>query len=324
MNSETDQPIQVKGTLRPIFYLLPIAICPLLMFLAAFLVVPTQWFNQRSNNSYLANIGYGNKLHDTNCQILVFGDSTAMVGISPILLEKRTGLTACNIAEFAGMTQLLKTEIVDQFLQQNPTPRFIVFMYAPEYLNDDPRGKTRVSMFEAVSFSLEYEHNFNTMRVLATHPMMTIGWAEQGIRMAILRFFSRPFPSEVAHLRERYHGQLPVEAESRTVCTPPDKTAVMPEKKWAEDLRTRYQTAKTQVIVDATPLASCDASLPFLQQELVGTVDNIPYRPIPITSYLAFGRLHVNKTGASEISNMIADQIIERLHPKAGKEEGGY
>ena len=164
-------------------YLLPILLFPVLLIATAFFVVPTDWFQQRADSTYLVNFGYATRLSGQDCPVLIYGDSTAMVGVDPRVITARTGLHACNIAEFEGMTLVTHTLLVDEFLAHNPRPRFLVFLYTPEDLSL-PYDWSKVSTFEATSFLLRHERNLHTARVLAEHPGPTFGWAEQGLRMA--------------------------------------------------------------------------------------------------------------------------------------------
>ena len=90
-----------------------------------------------------------------------------------------------------------------------------------------------------------------------------------------------------------------------------------PDPIWIDQLRSRYAVDGTTVLVDATPTADCDPNLAFFQSHLNGVIDNAPYRPIPISSFIDNGRLHANQSGVRLISEMIATQIA------AGQKPGG-
>jgi hypothetical protein len=312
---QTDRQMARYPRRRFCLYLLPIVACPLLLLTTAFVVVPTQWFALRSGNTYLANLGYGATLSHRNCQILIYGDSSAMVGVDPAILRQRTGLTACNIAEFAGMTVISRTLLVDTFLQHNPHPRYLVFLFTPEDLSIPNNWSTaNVGTFEAISFRLEHTRNLQTALLLITHPSDTFGWAEQGLRLALEHLSSNPMPPATAHLRESFAGQLPVSGATLTECSAALYTRP-PDPIWIDRLRTRYSINGTTVLVDATPTANCDPNLPFFRQHLDSLIDNSPYAPIPVSSFIEDSRLHANQSGVRLISDMIAGQIAARESP---------
>ena len=303
-------------------YLLPIVVLPLLLIASAFLVIPSRWFALHSGNTYVANLGYGATLFDRDCQVLIYGDSSAMVGLDPAVIRQQTGLTTCNIAEFEGMTLIGHTSLVDTFLEHNPRPRFVVFLYTPEDLSiPNDWSSANVGTFEAVTFQLQHARNAQTMLELALHPGVTLGWAELGLRMALQHVGSQPVSFATAHLRESNDGQLPIMGGGLAKCDSIPHNR-LPDAAWISNLRRRYGVDGMRVIVDATPTVACDPSLGFFQQHLKGLIDDTPYLPIPIALYSNDGRLHANEQGSRALSTMVADQILGQFNPPAAAARG--
>jgi hypothetical protein len=295
-------------------YLLPVVTFPLLMLACAISVIPTRWFELRSGNTYMANLGYGATLFHRDCKVLIFGDSSAMVGLDPAVIQRQTGLTTCNIAEFEGVTLVSHTLLIDRFLENNPRPRFVVFLYTPEDLSiTNDWASFNVGTFEAVTLQLQQARNLNTALQLALHPSVTLGWAELGLRMLIIQAHSAPVSFAAAHIRETTNGQLPISGNAGAKCDDGLRNR-LPDSVWIDGLRKRYSTNGTRVIVDATPTVDCDRSLAFYQQHLNGLIDNTPYEPIPISSFSNDGRLHANQQGSQLLSTMVANQIIAQLN----------
>src|SRR6266702_393847 len=72
-------------------YLTPLIVAPILILVFAVLIVPTGWFAEHSGDPFLVTLGYGANLRNADCRITIFGDSTAMIGVNPAVIEKRTG-----------------------------------------------------------------------------------------------------------------------------------------------------------------------------------------------------------------------------------------
>ncbi len=311
------QTIQPAAARRLTLYLLPIVLFPILLFIAAFFIIPTHWFVARSGSTYLANFGYAESLHNQSCQVLIYGDSTAMVGVDPLQLQRQTGLSACNIAEFEGMTLVSNTLLVDDFLAHNPRPRFLIFLFAPEDLRRPQSWKT-VSTFEATSFMVHNRPGLSTALLLARHPDNTFTWAEQGLRMAIERLPSHPIAEDQFHLREATLGRLAMKGKTLTACDAESRQAA-PDPAWVRDLRQRYATGGTQVLVDQTPVADCDASRDFDLQQVPGVTDALTNQIIPVTSFTDDGRLHASAEGAARITSLLASQINQRLQQQGAR-----
>ena len=306
--------LEVRGNPRHdlVLYLLPIAIAPLLLILAAFFIVPTRWFILHSGNTYMANMGYADTLTNSGCQVLIYGDSTALTSIDPLIIQAATGLKTCNLAEFEGMTLVNRTLLIDRYLTRNPRPRFIVFMYTPDDLRI-PESWNKVSSFEAVTYRVRHGLDAKTLELLFRHPADTLGWAEQGMRMTIFRFRTKSMGADRLNIRDSYNGQLRLAGTTSTTCEQ-DHRMEAPDPTWLADLRKRYGIAGTQVVIDATPVPGCDLDLAFFQQVLPGNTDDNPLPTYPVGVYLRNTRLHMNEVGSKMVSQMIATQISERMH----------
>lgn len=311
--TDRSSPLPPATRRRLYLYILPLVGCPFLLLTAALVILPSQWFALHSKNTYLINVAYGAKLFGANCQVLVYGDSSAMVGIDPSVIRAHTGLSTCNIAEFQPMTTLNGTMLLDTYLEHNAPPRFLVFYFAPEDL--DPQSQHN-GPFEAIVYRMRRPHMLASLVDLASHhPAELMAWVEQGLRFTLVNLVSKPAPPEVQHLRDRTNGQLPMSSQSLTECDSLLRDAP-PDKAWIAGLRSKYGRAGTTVLVDATPLATCDPSLHFFQRQLPGVIDN-QMETLPISAYVVDGRLHVNAEGSALLSNMLAKQIEERLRSES-------
>ena len=311
-----DHPLAGVPSRNLVLYLLPFVIFPVLLIAAAFFIVPTQWFILRSGNTYMANMGYAATLHNSDCKVLVYGDSTALTSVNPATIEQRTGLKTCDIAEFEGMTNVNGTILVDEFLAHNPRPRFIVFMYSPEDLRIPPTWRT-VSSFEAITYRVQNYHNRATLDLLAHHPLDTLEWAEQGMRMALIHAHSHPLGADHLNIRDPSNGFLPLTGETLANCDQANHDDA-PDAAWLDGLRSRYAVNGTRVIIDATPAPPCEFSLPFILKHLPQEVDDRPYPIYPVNYFLKNTRLLMNARGSHAVTNMIADQILQRMAKSLG------
>jgi hypothetical protein len=290
------------------YLILPI-LCPILIVVSAFVILPSHWFTVRSDIPYLVNMGYADSLHHHECQVLLYGDSSAMTDLSPKLITEQTGLSACNIAEYQGLAHVTKTLMVDEYLANNPRPRYIVFMYTP----DDLMAPTwKFSSYESTTYLVQRRRSLATAWQLAIHPKSTLDWATHGMRMVLLRVRAAPFPPSVYRLRADQEGLLPNPRPTIHTCGSPNAN-IAPDRAWIKELRSRYETSDTTVLVDATPTSACDVSLPFYQVHLDGLVDNSPYQAVPDGSFTDGGRLHANALGITRISSLVASQINEKM-----------
>jgi len=207
------------------------------------------------------------------------------------------------------MTVLNDTLIVDQYLQHNKPPRYLVFLFTPEDLAPHS-SKEHHELFEAITYRMRQPHKLANIFFVLRHPEDGFKWAYVGMNLAIRHAFSKPFPPEIVEMRERHEGRFISPDPPLKACVGTHDTA--PDKPWIQSLRSRYNRNGTTVLVDSMPLPVCDRSLAFFQKELPGITDN-PVETFPMNVYLIGGR-HVNSTGSILLSKMLSDQIIQKMH----------
>ncbi len=77
----------------------------------------------------------GNETYD----VLFFGDSTALHGMSPKIFDERTGLTSYNFATYASASGFSSVWLLREYLATHATrPRLLVFILNVQYLHVTP------------------------------------------------------------------------------------------------------------------------------------------------------------------------------------------
>jgi hypothetical protein len=233
-----------------------------------------------------------------------------MVGVDPAEIEHRTGLSTCNVAEYAGIQLLTGTQILDDFLRSNPRPKYLIFLEAPENYSNSHDWKF-VGTLEGVIFRLRTPPLSAILKLLATHPLEMIENAEVGFLSGVRSLAKKQqMASADVHSRELHQGQFPDKGKARTDCSgkPP---LLKPDFAWMKSLRQVYGQGGTRVLLDVTPMPPCDVSWSFYKDAFPdGTLD-MPLSEMPLSVYSNSGRLHTIPRGAEMISARIADQLIK-------------
>ncbi len=289
-------------------YVLAVVCFPFLLIAGTLLWMSLPVYANRAHYAYLADTGYGMRLKHADCDIVVYGDSTSLVGIEPSLIEQRTGLKTCNLAEVAGVQVINGLLVLDTYLQNNRPPKFIVFNYAPENLTPATQWK-EVSTFEGVFFALKYRPDAAFWRAALHNPNELMDDAELGFRTGVEWLVQPKLPASVLQVRDTSHGRVPEPAQPLTNC-PAIVAERAPDVAWLASLRQHYATHGTRVLIDVTPMPPCDPGLAFYQQRITpASIDNA-IATLPLSMYTDSGRLHTTDAGAQAISQRIADQIL--------------
>jgi hypothetical protein len=295
---------------RLILYLLPLVLGPFLLLLAAPFVLPSGWFIRHAQDPWLVGVGYGNDLHHADCEIVIYGDSTAEVGAAPEVIQQRTGLSTCNIAQEQGLRLLSGDFVLDNYLRQNRKPKFLIMLFGPaDFSKEGARNQNPI--FEALNWQIGQGHRLATLASLAHDPEDVFRWAYKGMHIAILNAHVKPIPATALWVRERTHGQLLLEDQPMgSYCTdsvhvpPPDRALI-------NGLRRKYSGAVDELLIDVMPLPDCDPGFAITQQRFTGLVDN-KVAQLPHDVYFR-GGLHVNGAGSTLLSDQLAQQILEKM-----------
>lgn len=269
---------------------------------------------------YLSNTGYGSKLRNADCDIVIDGDSTALVGVLPRIVQQRTGLKTCNIAEVAGIKLVSGMMVLDDYLAHNRRPRVLVFLFAPENLTP-PQQWISVGEFEGWFYRVRFHPDrafwSNTLR----NPDGAFANVELAFRNGLEWLPKRPLPPELAHERELNAGFVTEPGPPLTRCAG-DTIIRPPDPGWLSYLRKTYGVDGTDVLIDVTPMPACDAGLAFYRAHLRGLVDN-KVDTLPLGSYNSSGRLHTNRLGSAALSARVADQVAVALNLQPDASRGG-
>ncbi|WP_395665973.1 hypothetical protein [Methylocella sp.] len=288
-------------------------------FLALGFVLPqTDWAIRRAGKLSIANTGYVTTLGDRKCDVVIYGDSTALVGLDPGLIAARTGLPTCNIAEYAGMTMVNGTLVPDLYLERRPSPKVWVFNFAPENLAPYHAWDT-VSLYEAILFRLREKPDFSTFWLLLTHPKDAMGFATLGARISLTGLLKPPLRGPLTQLRADHLGRLPLAAPALTNCQS-EKREHAADPAYVEMWRSRYDHDGAVVLVNQTPEPECDPTLDFYRSHPAPTDNRL--ETYPVSAFNTSGRLHMTQAGWTRYSGEVADQIVAALQRKAASGAG--
>lgn len=258
----------------------------------------------------------GFQLHNMSCDVLIYGDSTASIGLDPRVIRATTGLSTCNISAVRPVVDDLGLAPVDAFLEHNPEPRFLVLQFGPEVFyrkvswDHSSPGAPIVMLLRDMPRS-------RAISELLRHP----GGALQFVEFIFQNRFKRPGPDDErrhqAYLRQiaawqASNGLLSIDGVTQTVCNMPPATLYGPlDVKWIAGLRSKYEAKGIRVIVQASAVPACDPQFAKFRQDLTPYLDS-PVETLPIEVFYG-GNRHTNAVGTSQMSQSLANRIKARL-----------
>jgi hypothetical protein len=277
---------------------------PLIFLWSAIPIARSSTFPIVAEDPFLLNPDYAFSLKHVDCDVVIVGDSTAVTGLDPTVVEGATGLKTCNIAQSRSAVELLGTLALDTYLKNNHPPRFIVMQFAPETL---ARERSDFFWSEGLTLVLRKKSILQAFPLLALHPVQAYQFAVWAVKQKV-RSMRRPptdFSSTEVMFRER-RGLLVLPKTAETHCV--NSIAYgQPSTPWIQALREKYSRNGTRVLINVSPLPDCAPNTDALTKELEGATDNSIAR-YPVGLFCDLDR-HLTLEGADRASHDLVRQL---------------
>jgi hypothetical protein len=308
------------------FFCLALIVLPLAGLAGAVLLAKSSWFERRAVPPYLQMLDAESDIHGRACEVLLFGDSTALTGLMPWVVQEQSGLTTCSVAQTKGEVGVLGTEFLDQYLRQNPRPRFLVIALAPEDWRPFHQWSD-VAYVEGVLQMVRHDSARRYLGELVRHPNEAFGFATYVYKSAFDALAGRTAWKEgtTAGLREG-HRTLPSPAETECVMRNVTGNGAKPQPLYAPDadymrgLRKHFAAGgdgiETRVLLVVSPVPECDPQWEWYAARLNGETDN-RLELYPIGQFNDIDR-HFTDEGAERYSRAVGEMIRKLAGAPAG------
>jgi hypothetical protein len=266
-------------------------------------------------------------MHDRDCDVLVFGDSTAMTGIDPDRVEDQTGFKTCNIAVTNAVLAVTSNLTLDHFLAHNARPRVLLIQLSPDDFQPESQAWHQSIYVEGMLELLRHGRPGEARHLLLSHPEETVAFA--GYAAGYTAWYAiKDVWFHVTHLRPEEdtvtvrNGFFTPPSPPRTSCTQvvPLVSSATPEqiafsRSLVANFRDGYSDRAGMVLVNVAPIPDCDQNLAAYTAELDGVTSN-SLLPLPI-SYFNDGR-HYTALGSEVVSRLISKELnrVATLNPR--------
>jgi hypothetical protein len=322
---EPVEPEQRSGKRAALLYAALFVCFQLGAVLVLLAVMVRPWFLTHDGYPGVYQAGYGMRLEHADCDVVLYGDSSALTGLDPQLIAKMTGLKTCNIAEARGVEDVVGLQFpLDAYLRKNKRPRFILILLGPTGYLPDKKPFTDYST-EGMIYVLQYDHGREMLQGLKHRPRWLMDftfWAGQSIvenELKQLLPWTRRVNVDTRKQRADRDGMWPYPLPPEVNCNYSKPDLNIPAGN-AEDVaatRTRYAVDGTQVVLDISPISDCSPYRALFQKQLDGLHDNALVT-LPM-SYFNDADVHFTPIGSAYISTEAANQILALM----GQDDAG-
>lgn len=299
------------------WYIVAFLAVQVLVLLSTFVLPATQWFMWHDHYPGLRNFGYSQRTGRLDCQVVIYGDSSSLTGMDPAVIQARTGLKTCNVAEGVTIQEVVGSDVpLQAYLQRNPPPRFLLGTWTPSGLRP-AIASFDAYMPEGAVYAMQFGERRQLLRYLARHPKLMAKysiWVLQALADGAVDEVTGKARHQIdARVqRDARMGQWPYPVPPETGCV---RTAyhITPDQIGRYEgsvaaFRRKYTTPETTVIIDMSPVPTCDVSYNLYAERAAGLYDNT-FDRLPIADFNE-GDVHFSAPGSRYISEQAAAQIL--------------
>lgn len=318
--------LQGPPSRAPFWYSILFVATQVVLLLLCFSVSPSSWFLAHDDYPMLRqNLGYSLRVPGIGCDIVLYGDSTALTGLDPAVIEARTGLKTCNLSELRSVHWIVSSYFpLDQYLAHNPRPRFIFSEWGAFEFHPEPKSMVDYQG-EGFEYAMLYDRGPDFRTGLIRHPIWPVWfsiWVGNRVINDVLSRLSGNHETEWAAEkvpRDARAGlwQYPSPAETHCVEANGAHHPLNREETEAAiaAFKDRYAIGGTHVIVEVSPVADCVVN----RKELISDTESLGDNRLGFLPVHLFNNhdVHFTPEGSGILSGQAADQILSIMHQDA-------
>ncbi|ADW68724.1 hypothetical protein [Granulicella tundricola] len=302
---------------RLLHYCLTVVLIPILAIPAFIQLGRSNFFLHHGASVWVRSNDAIFDIHDRDCDVLVYGDSTAMTGIDPEVVENHTGFRTCNIAVTNAVLAVTNNLTLNHYLAQNGKPRVLLVQLSPDDFQSENHAWHQTIYAEGLLELLRHGTPQQARDVLLSHPQESIAFAGYAIGFTAWYAIKDAW-FHTTHLRPDEdsvtvrNGFFTPPSPARKSCEPAmslisnDPAQAAFSRNLVADYREGYARNAGVVLVNVAPIPSCDENLAAYSAQLDGVTSN-SLLPLPIGLFND-GR-HYTARGSEVVSTLIAGEL---------------
>lgn len=304
-------PSRQRWTYSALLLLLPILAIPAFIRLGA-----SDFFLKHGASIWVQSNDAIFDMRNRSCDVLVFGDSTAMTGIDPDVVERNTGFKTCNVAVTNSVLTVTHTLTLDRYLAHNAKPKVLLIQLSPDGFEPESNSWRQTVYAEGLLEQLRHGDPAETRHLLLAHPQESVAFAGYVAGFTMYSLIKDAW-FNVTHQRPEEdtvtirNGFFTPPAPPSTSCelgatfSDPRAGGSYP-RVLVGDYRSEFASRAGIVLVNVAPIPSCDVNLAAFSSQLNGVTSNA-LLPLPIG--LFNDPRHYTAVGSAVVSRLVAKEL---------------
>jgi hypothetical protein len=258
-------------------YLLKAAAAMALLYFAGFFLARSPLWDRVNPSFFARPLNYAFETSGENADIVIFGDSTALLGVDPSQMSSALGVKVLNLVNTQPSLVVNDDMSLRHYLKQNRPPKLIVFYFAPwdfDYGHNDFNSRPT---YDGEELLLRRGTPQEVLAFVGKHPREAL--------MFPLKFYASAWEFALHHVpKQNQEAQLSAtrghidNADPTTMspaCRFPQYLIDMVRFSWVHDLGERYRSPETKVLFYVAPVPACENVSEILRRPY----DQLPASP---------------------------------------------
>ncbi len=267
-------------------YLLILISIPFALYPLAFPLATSAHYEHWATSTWTPMLEYAYSPRPQNADVVIFGDSSAFIGIDPRLINASLGIRSVVLPDSVGSIPVTGDMPLRSYLAHNRPPGLIVLYFSP--WNMDFGNIPRFEQFEGQEMLLRHgtwhqiaDFARQQPTELLVFPFRLYSTFGSKMAVAILHHVDRERATEEALGHTDYP---PVAPALGADCRIPDSYVEKKGTASVEELARRYSSSETRVLVYVAPIPACGNSAKLTNRKLPG-LDAKPPRTLPAAAF---------------------------------------
>ncbi len=284
----------------------------LFIYLLPFALVRLPSFERWGGSPFGPALDYPYTLQHVDADVLIFGDSTAAVGLNPQLISAQLGLKTINLPNTAASLEVLGQSALDAYLAANRPPRLIVFYFAAWNL-DYAHEPLSEHAFEGEEILLRRGSLAQIAAFARAHPVEILNFPRHFYLAdppsALKQFLRHRHPAADVAATQGYFDPLTGRPPLPEPCTFPPELLRHPPETTARELVSRYTSTQTRTLFIVAPMPACTNAAQMSARSYPAlAADNI--RLLPVANFKQdFAYVHLRPPYVAANSAHLAEDI---------------
>jgi hypothetical protein len=288
-------------------YLL-ILVIPTLIFML--IAIPwTRYVRTAPGKWMMPAMDFRYSLKNMDADIVIFGDSTALVALDPAVMQPELHLSVVNLSSLGSIFNVQLDDMLEHYLRYNKPPKLIVVGLSPWNLRQEP--VTPENSFEGTVMLVRHGTWPEILHFVAAHPIVALHFEFQ-VLQSLFTSFRHQDPNLHQELVE-HRGFAPIDPpalEYPCKIQKPYTDPAIPDG-LAFHFYKKFSSPQTKVLVYMAPVPDCEGSEQFLSPH-PHTAWLVPSAVVPAAHMCADG-MHLEASAAASNSRIAAREIEKYL-----------